>query len=157
MRLVCRRQFSRTFCVRSRQSIQQLHEARLIRITHGRFAVWLHPFGMLEPQVVVNLSPKLGVRVDLVKHGYSLFERFRDAAGGFFQSLGGMFDQRWRRDYAQTAKSARLNRPDGHFCCAPDAELIRSLFGADVATILPAVRFASESELMMERRFFSFS
>ena len=26
---------------------------------------------MLEPQVVVNLSPKLGVRMDLMKHGYS--------------------------------------------------------------------------------------
>jgi hypothetical protein len=30
----------------------------------------LHPFGMLEPQVVVNLLPKLGVGVDLVRHGY---------------------------------------------------------------------------------------
>jgi len=49
---------------------------------------------MLEPQVVVNLSPKLGVRMDLVKHGYSLFEGFRDAAGAFLESLYGMFDQR---------------------------------------------------------------
>ena len=112
---------------------------------------------MLEPQVVVNLSPKLGVRMDLVKHGYLPFEGFRDAAGGFLESLDGMFDQRWRRDYARTAKSARPNRPLGHFCCAPDAELTRSLFGADVATTLPVVRFASESELIMERRFFSFS
>jgi hypothetical protein len=104
MRLLCRRQFPRTFCVRSRQSIEQLHEARLVRIADGRLAIWLHPFGMLEPQVVVNLSPKLGVRMDLVKHGYSLFERFRDAAGGFLQRLGGMFDQRWRRHHAQTAK-----------------------------------------------------
>jgi len=112
---------------------------------------------MLEPQVVVNLSTKLGVRMDLVKHGYSLLEGFRDAAGGFLRSLDGMFDQRWRRDYARAAKSARLKRPDGHFCCAPEAEPIRSLFGAGVATTLPAVRFASESELMMERRFFSFS
>lgn len=105
----------------------------------------------------MNLSPKLGVRMDLAKHGYSPFERFRDAAAGFLQSLGGMFDERWRRDYPRTAKSARLNRPDGHFCCTHDAEPIRWLFGADVATTLPAVRFASESELMMEGRFFSFS
>ena len=111
----------------------------------------------MEPQVVVNLSPKLSVRMDLAKHDYSLFERFRDAAGGFLQSLGGMFDQRWRHDHVRTAKSARLNKTDGHSCCAPDAEPIRWLFGADVATTLPAVRFASESELMMERRFFSFS
>ena len=73
MRLVYRRQFLRTFCVRSRQSIEQLHEARLVRITNGRLAIWLHPFGMLEPQVVVNLLPKLGIGMDLVKHRYSLF------------------------------------------------------------------------------------
>ena len=104
MRLLCRRQFLRTFCVRSRQSIEQHHEARLVRITNGRLAIWLHPFGMLEPQVVVNLSPKLGVRMDLVKHGYSLFERFKDAAGVFRQRLGRKFDQGWRRDHAQTAR-----------------------------------------------------
>jgi hypothetical protein len=70
MHLLCRRQFPRTLCVRSRQSIEQLYEARLVRITDGRVAIWLHPFGMLKPQVMVNLSPKLGVRMDLVKHGY---------------------------------------------------------------------------------------
>jgi hypothetical protein len=64
MRLVCQRRFLNTFCVRLRQSIEQLHEARLVRITNGRLAIWLHPFGMLEPQVIVNLSPKLGVRMD---------------------------------------------------------------------------------------------
>ena len=104
MRLLCHRQFPRTFWVRSRQSIEQLHEARLVRITNGRLAIWLHPFGMLEPQVVVNLFPKLGIGMDLLKHDYSLFERFMDAAGGFLQRLGGMFDQRWRRDHAQTAR-----------------------------------------------------
>src|SRR5215467_1297715 len=81
MRLLCRRQFPRTFCVRSRQSIEQLHEARLVRITNGRLAIWLHPFGMLEPEVVVNLSPKLGVGMDLVKHGYWLREKIPGCRG----------------------------------------------------------------------------
>ena len=30
----------------------------------------LDPFGMLDPQVVVNLLPKLGVGVDLVRNGH---------------------------------------------------------------------------------------
>ena len=93
MHLLCRRQFRRTFCVRSRQSIEQLHEARLVRITDGRLAIWLNPFGMLETHVVVNLSPKLGVRMDLVKHDYSLFERFKNVAGVFRQRLGRKFDR----------------------------------------------------------------
>ena len=53
----------------SRQRVEQFHEARLVRITRGGFAIWLDPFGMLDPQVVVNLLPELGVGVDLVKHG----------------------------------------------------------------------------------------
>jgi hypothetical protein len=38
----------------------------------GEFAIWLDPFGMLDPQDVVNLLPELGIRVDLGKHGSSL-------------------------------------------------------------------------------------
>ena len=53
----------------SRQTIEQFHKARLVRITHGGSAIWLDPFGMLNPQVVVNLFPKLSVGVDLVRHG----------------------------------------------------------------------------------------
>src|SRR6266851_180735 len=52
----------------SRQRIERFHEARLVRITHGRLAIWLDPFGMLNPQVVVNLLLELGVGVDLGKH-----------------------------------------------------------------------------------------
>jgi len=48
----------------SRQSIEYFHEA------HGGFAIWLDPFGMLNPQVVVNLLPEFGVGVDLVSHGH---------------------------------------------------------------------------------------
>src|SRR5262249_16322595 len=46
------------------------HESRLVRITNGGLAIRLHPFGMLEPEVVVNLLPKLGIGVDLVRHGH---------------------------------------------------------------------------------------
>ena len=53
----------------SRQRIEQFHEARLVRIAHRGFAIWLDPFEMLDPQVVVNLLPELGVGVDLVRHG----------------------------------------------------------------------------------------
>ena len=50
------------------QTSQQFHEPRLVRFAHGRFAIWLDPVGMLDPQVVVNLLPEFTVGVDLVKH-----------------------------------------------------------------------------------------
>ncbi len=53
----------------SGEGVKQFHETRLVRITHGGLAIWLNPVGMLDSQVVVNLLPKLGVRVDLVRHG----------------------------------------------------------------------------------------
>ena len=52
------------------QCVEQFDETRLVRITHGGFAIWLNPFGMLDPQVVVNLLPELSVCLDLVRHGY---------------------------------------------------------------------------------------
>ena len=58
----------------SRERIEQFHEARLVRITHGGLAIWLDPFGMLNPQVVVKLLPELGVGVDLVRHSHWLGE-----------------------------------------------------------------------------------
>ena len=85
------------------------------------------------------------------------FERFKDVAGEFLQPLDGMFDQGRHRDQTQTAKRTHLKKPDGYLFGATDSELIRWLFGADVSTGLPAVRFASGSELVLERRFFSFS
>jgi hypothetical protein len=39
----------------SHQSVEQFHEA------HGGFAISLDPFGMADPQVVVNLLPAPGV------------------------------------------------------------------------------------------------
>jgi len=56
------------FYVASCQSTDQFHEAGIVRITNGGLAIWLHPFGMLEPQVVVNLLPKFAIGVDLVRH-----------------------------------------------------------------------------------------
>ena len=53
----------------SRESIELFHEAHLVRITLGGFAIWLDPFGMLDPQIVVNLLPELAVGMDLVRHG----------------------------------------------------------------------------------------
>ena len=67
----------------SRQTIEQFHEAPLVRITHGGFAIWLDPFGMLDPEVVVNLLPELPVGVDLMRRGCWLGERFTDGAGPF--------------------------------------------------------------------------
>jgi len=67
----------------SRWTIEQFHETRLVRITHGGFAIWLDPFGMLDPEVVVNPSPELRVSVDLMRRGRWFGERFRRAAGRF--------------------------------------------------------------------------
>src|SRR5438034_901262 len=58
----------------SRQRIEQFHEARLVRITHGGFAIWLDPFGMLNWRVVVKLLQELGVGVDMVRQGNWLGE-----------------------------------------------------------------------------------
>jgi hypothetical protein len=52
------------------QDIECFHQARLVRITHGRLAIWLDPLGMLDPQVVVNLFPQVCVRIKLVKHDH---------------------------------------------------------------------------------------
>jgi hypothetical protein len=62
-------------------AIEHFGEARLIRIARGTFAIGLDPFGMLDPQIVVNLLPELGVGVDLMIHGYCPGERFKCDAG----------------------------------------------------------------------------
>ncbi len=59
----------------SRQCVQQFHQG------HGGFAIWLDPFGMFDPQVVVNLLTKLGVGVDLVRGGRCRGQRFTVSAG----------------------------------------------------------------------------
>ena len=52
------------------QHIECFHQTRLVRITHGRLAIWLDPFGMLDPQVVMNLLPQICVGTKLVKHNH---------------------------------------------------------------------------------------
>ena len=53
----------------SPECVEQFYQTRLVRITHGAFAIWLNPFGMLDSKVVADLFPKLGVGKDLVRHG----------------------------------------------------------------------------------------
>ena len=67
----------------SRRNAEQFHEARLVRIAHGGLAIWLDPFGMLDPEVVVNLLPELGVSVDFVRHSYWLDGTFKRDVGRF--------------------------------------------------------------------------
>ena len=55
---------------------EELVQARFVRITHGRFAVWFDPFGMLNPQVVVTLLPELRISLDLMMHDRRPSERF---------------------------------------------------------------------------------
>jgi hypothetical protein len=65
----------------SRQTFEQFRQARLVRITHGRFAIWFDPFRVLNPKVVVNLLPELRVSVDLMMQRRWLRERFEYGAG----------------------------------------------------------------------------
>jgi hypothetical protein len=41
---------------------------RFVRITNWGLPVWLDPLGMLQPQVVANLSQQVCVSVDFVGH-----------------------------------------------------------------------------------------
>ena len=66
--------------------IEQFHQTRLVRIAHGTIAICLNPFGMLDPEIVVNLLPKLGVAVDLMRSGHWLGDGFRSSAGRFVRS-----------------------------------------------------------------------
>jgi hypothetical protein len=43
----------------SRQGIKLFYQACFVEVTFGAIAIWLDPFGMLDPQVVVNLLPQL--------------------------------------------------------------------------------------------------
>jgi hypothetical protein len=52
-----------------RESIELFYETRLVRITLRGIAIWLDPFGVLDPQIVVNPLPELAVGMDLVGHG----------------------------------------------------------------------------------------
>jgi hypothetical protein len=66
--------------------IEQFHETRLVRIAHRTIAIWLNPFGMLDPKIVVNLLLELGVAVDLKRSRHWLRDRFSCRAGLFVRS-----------------------------------------------------------------------
>jgi len=59
------------------QNVDRFHQARLVRIAHGRLAIWLDPLGVLVPQVVVKLFPQVCARIKLVKHDTDLFDSRR--------------------------------------------------------------------------------
>jgi hypothetical protein len=65
---------------RSPKTVELFHQTRLVGITNGTLAIWLDPFGMLHPEVVVNLLPKLGVSMDFVRYGHWFAERFNHGA-----------------------------------------------------------------------------
>jgi hypothetical protein len=48
-----------------RQCFEQFSKARLVLITFGAFTAGLDPFGMLQPQVFVNLLLELCVGMNL--------------------------------------------------------------------------------------------
>jgi hypothetical protein len=66
--------------------MEQFRETRLVRIAHGTVAIWLNPFGMLDPKIVVNLLPKLCVGVGLMRARSWFGNRFRCCAGWFVRS-----------------------------------------------------------------------
>jgi hypothetical protein len=59
-------------CFCSRQNVEQFYQARLIGIAHLGPAIQLYPFGVLDPQIVVNLFSELGL---LLKVDGSKFAR----------------------------------------------------------------------------------
>ena len=44
---------------RSPERVEQFHEPLLVGIAHWASTVWLDPFGMLYPQVAVDLLPEV--------------------------------------------------------------------------------------------------
>ncbi len=67
----------------SRRNAEQFHQTRLVRVAHGGLAIWLDPFGMLDPKVVVNLLPELSISVDFVRQSHWLGKTFKCGGGRF--------------------------------------------------------------------------
>ena len=61
--------FSRSPYIKAGHKCEQIHEPRLVDITYWGFAVRQNPFGVLFPQVVMNLLPEVRDRVD-VSHNH---------------------------------------------------------------------------------------
>ena len=101
----------------SRQNVELFHEA------HGGFAIWLDPFGMLHPQVVVNLLPHLRVGVDLVRHCHWLGEGFKSRDGSH-QGRRGIVDEPWCYKRApRPSKGAPKGRTQMLAVCAAPGQL----------------------------------
>ena len=64
----------------SRETVDLFHQARLVRIAQRTFAIWLDPFWMLDPEVIMELLPELAIGVDLVRHCNWPGERSKDGA-----------------------------------------------------------------------------
>jgi len=73
----------------SRQYVEQFPETRLVLVTLRALASGLDPFGMLDPQVVVNLLLELCVCVDLVRHvSWLLVRDLSVTRDGSYQGFG---------------------------------------------------------------------
>jgi len=77
-----------------------MHESRLVGIAHWGFAIWQNPFGMLCPQVAVNLLPEVRDRV-----GFSHFLAFILSFGKFWRTW-----QKSLQDTADTVSPKRCRR-----------------------------------------------
>ena len=64
----------------SLQTVEQFHPGAPRKNHTLAICLWLDRFGLLDPEVVVNPSPKLDVSVDFVIHGHWLGERFMGGA-----------------------------------------------------------------------------
>jgi len=65
---------------------EQFHQARLVRITHRGLAIWLNPLGMLDPQIIANLSEQFCEDVDFVGHGNDSAESRGPRDGSFVKA-----------------------------------------------------------------------
>jgi hypothetical protein len=74
--------------------VEHFRETHLVRITHGGFAIGLYPFGMLDPQIVVNLLLEFGVCVDLVKHAIGFVKDSNLPRDGSHNGFGRIADER---------------------------------------------------------------
>jgi len=122
---------SDSFGSRSPKTVELFYQTRLVRITNGTLAIWLDPFGMLDPEVVVNLLPKLGVRVDFVRRGQWFAERFNHGARRFISfsssvsALSSETDEFHKRPFIQglTAPNPRGTRNHLHEALSTAASL----------------------------------
>src|SRR5947208_16369518 len=107
---------------RSPKTVKLFYQARFVRITHGALAVWLDPFGMLDPEVVVNLLPKLGVGVDFVRRGHWFAERFNHGARRLIQftssvsALSSETDEFHKRPFIQRLTAPNPRGTRNHLC-----------------------------------------